>query len=128
MARLCQITYVQHTHTKTAKAAAGPAKRERTFNIKFSTSNNMFCKATTLSHAHFMRQFGVLVKLTAMQYSSLLSHLSLSFSLLCYATKYLGNHKDNVGSDTPSVLFILHCLFDQVADEELCSRQPGAVA
>ena len=38
------------------------AKRIRTFNIKFSASNNMFCKTTAPSHAHFMLPFGILVK------------------------------------------------------------------
>jgi len=90
----CQITYVQHTHIKTAKAAVGPAKREKTFNIKFSTSNNMFCKATAPSHAHFMRQFGVLVKLIATQYSSLQPFIPLTFQ----ATWSLAN--------TPIVVFI----------------------
>jgi len=30
------------------------AKRVRTFNVKFSASNNMFCKATESNHAHLM--------------------------------------------------------------------------
>ena len=42
----------------------------------------MFCKATAPSHAHFMRQFGVLVKLIATQYSSLQPFVCL---FLCYA-------------------------------------------
>ena len=29
-------------------------KRVRTFNVKFSASNNMFCKATESNHAHLM--------------------------------------------------------------------------
>ena len=28
------------------------AKRVRVFNVKFSASNNMFCKATESNHAH----------------------------------------------------------------------------
>jgi len=31
------------------------AKRVRTFNVKFSASNNMFCKATGSNYAHLMR-------------------------------------------------------------------------
>ena len=30
------------------------AKRVRTFNVRFSASNNMFCKATESNHAHLM--------------------------------------------------------------------------
>jgi len=36
------------------------AKRVRTFNVKFSASNNMFCKATESNHMRTSCDFAVL--------------------------------------------------------------------